>query len=116
MTLSALKVLHQSKIVLTLQSDLNNICQWSHENKLDFQSKKKCQMLKVTRKHCSFDRSYSINLNEKLNCVSNQADLGVLISCDLPWNYHIGKITAKANRMFGFIKRNCLKDMSHKHH
>ena len=65
-----------------LQSDLNKICCWSRENELDFQPKK-CEIMKVTRKRQGFDRSYYINWNEKLKCVSSQVDLGVSIFCDL---------------------------------
>ena len=94
-----------------LQSDLNKICCWSRENELDFQPKK-CEIMKVTRKRQGFDRSYYINWNEKLKCVSSQVDLGVSISCDLSWNSHIDQITASENRMLGFLKRNCSKFMS----
>ena len=33
----------------------------------------------------------------------------ILISSDLSWNNHIDSITAKANRMLGFLKRNYTK-------
>ena len=34
-------------------------------------------------------------------------DLGVMVTKDLTWSNHVRYVTAKANRMLGFIKRNC---------
>ena len=93
-----------------LQSDLDSLSEWSTINELDFQPHK-CENLRISRKCISFDRSYHI-CNIELKCFSSQRDLGVLISSDLSWNKYIDTIIAKANRMLGFLKRNCTKDLS----
>ena len=90
-----------------LQSDLDSLSEWSTINELDFQPHK-CENLRISRKRISFDRTYRI-CNIELKCISSQRDLGVLILSDLSWNKHIDTITAKANRMLGFLKRNCTK-------
>ena len=92
-----------------LQSDLDSLSEWSTINELDFQPHK-CENLRISRKRISFDRTYRI-CNIELKCISSQRDLGVLISSDLSWNKHIDTITAKANRMLGFLKRNWTKDL-----
>ena len=88
-----------------LQLDLDKLSDWSSINELDFQPKK-CENLRISRKRISFDRSYRTN-NVELKCTSTQKDLGIHITSDLSWDKHIESITAKANRMLGFLKRNC---------
>ena len=40
-------------------------------------------------------------------------DLGLFTASNLSWNQHVDKITAKANRVLGWVKRTCrdLKDI-----
>ena len=40
-------------------------------------------------------------------------DLGLFTTSNLSWNQHVDKITAKANRVLGLVKRTCrdLKDI-----
>ena len=90
--------------------DLDNLCDWATLNELDFQPKK-CVNLRISRKLCSFDRVYIINRMDQLKCVSSQRDLGVAVTKNLSWNDHIEQISAKANKMLGFIKRNCSRDL-----
>ena len=42
-----------------------------------------------------------------LEVVKSEKDLGVMIVNDTSWKEHIVTIVAKANRMLGFLKRNC---------
>ena len=94
-----------------LQSDLDSLSEWSTINELDFQPHK-CENLRISRKRISFEHPGSYRIcNIELKCISSQRDLGVLISSDLSWNKHIDTITAKANRMLGFLKRNCTRDL-----
>ena len=37
----------------------------------------------------------------------SQKDLGVTVTNKLTWSSHIERIVAKANRMLGFLRRNC---------
>jgi len=39
--------------------------------------------------------------------VTSEKDLGIVIANDTSWKDHIVMIVAKANRMLGFLKRNC---------
>ena len=52
--------------------------------------------------------------NSNLQSTSDFCDLGLVTNCNLSWNNHIDKITSKANRILGLIKRTCrgLKDVS----
>ena len=47
--------------------------------------------------------------HESLELVKTTKDLGITVNDDVSWGKHIAKITAKANRTLGLIKRrtNC---------
>ena len=51
--------------------------------------------------------------NSTLQSTSDFCDLGLVTNCNLSWNNHIDKISSKANRILGLIKRTCrgLKDV-----
>ena len=78
---------------------------------IEFQPRK-CENLRISRKRISFSRVYRINHNAELKCVDSQKDLGVIVTGNLLWNSHIVSISAKANRILGFLKRNCSKEIS----
>jgi hypothetical protein len=41
------------------------------------------------------------------NKVQEEKDLGLLMTSSLSWDSHIQRISAKANRMLGLLKRTC---------
>jgi hypothetical protein len=94
-----------------LQEDLSVLSDWAELNKLEFQPRK-CENLRISRKRISFSRVYRINHDAELKCVDSQKDLGVIVTGNLLWNSHIDSISAKANRMLGFLKCNCSKEIS----
>ena len=51
-------------------------------------------------------RSYDLN-GIDLEVVSTEKDLGIIIAKDTSWKEHLLMIVAKANRLLGFLKRNC---------
>lgn len=89
---------------LTLQSDINNIYNWSIINDLAF-NVKKCCVMSISRVNIASKPHYSMN-NETLIAKSTHADLGVLLSDSWSFNCHIDKIVNEAYRNLGFIFRN----------
>lgn len=88
-----------------LQHDLNSLNKWSSEKNLIFNDKK-CMVMRFTWKKSIEPPSYQ--LNQKPIIVANtQKDLGIIVSNDLKWSNHITHTVAKANRMLGFLRRNC---------
>jgi len=56
---------------------------------------------------CTWDICPEYFLNEKkLECVSEEKDLGVIVSDDLKWEQQCSQTVAKANKVLGLIKRN----------
>ena len=94
-----------------LQEDLNALSVWANLNELEFQPRK-CENLRISRKRISFNRTYRINHNVEIKRVDHQKDLGVIVTGNLLWNSHVDFISAKANRILGFLKRNCSKEIS----
>ena len=94
-----------------LQEDLNALSVWANLNELEFQPRK-CENLRISRKRISFNRTYRINHNVEIKRVDSHKDLGVIVTGNLLWNSHVDSISAKANRMLGFLKRNCSKEIS----
>ena len=41
---------------------------------------------------------------------------GVIVAENFTWNSHIDHLSDKANKILGFTKRNCTRDMSCKDH
>ena len=60
----------------------------------------------ISRKRNSPSCNYSLN-GFSLEVVKAEKDLGVLTSSDMTWKDHIITVVAKANKMLGFLKRNC---------
>ena len=62
--------------------------------------------MRISRKRLSPPRTYSLN-GIDLEVVKSEKNLGVTIVNDTSWKDHIVTTVAKANRMLGFLKRNC---------
>ena len=66
----------------------------------------KCKVMHVgynnNNKHAN---NYDVN-DVQLECVSEEKDLGVIISEDLKWQKQCSEAVRNANRLLGMIKRN----------
>jgi hypothetical protein len=90
-----------------LQSDLDSLHHWSSTWDLNFNTKK-CAALRFSRRKTSAPtQGYVLNQKPILKFAATQNDLGILVSNDLKWSSHVINIVAKANRMLGFLRRNC---------
>ena len=89
---------------LQLQSDLNTLEQWSIKWRMIF-NPSKCEYLKITNKTHSIASHYHIQ-HHTIKEVSHAKYLGVIIDQQLTWNEHVNHITAKANKVKGFLQRN----------
>ena len=74
---------------------------------------KKCKVMGICKKRSPLLSDLHLN-NCTLESTSEFCDLGLVTNCNLSWNNHIDKITSKANKILGLIKRTCrgLKDVS----
>ena len=99
--------IHNSQDSNLLQSDINSLCNWSSTWDLKF-NYKKCSIIRFSRKRSIQQSEYHLN-NELIPFKSTQRDLGIQVSSDLKWSQHIRNVVAKANRMLGFLRRNCVR-------
>ena len=99
------KVTNHYPDYLHLQQDLDTLSNWSLRNELFFQPTK-CSNLRISRKRLSPPRSYVLN-GINVEVFTAEKDLGIMIANDTSWKDHLVVIVAKANRMLGFLKRNC---------
>ena len=67
----------------------------------------------MTRKKTPIIFNYTLD-DTTLTRVSEEKDLGVIITSTLSWDSHIHTITTKANKLLGLLKRTCplLMDVS----
>ena len=90
---------------LKLQRDIDRLGRWARKWGMRFQPVK-CNTMQLTTK-----RSSKIQANHTLEGtvrenVESIKYLGVTITNDLKWNAHISNVCTKANRTFGFLRRN----------
>ena len=79
---------------------LSNMHVWPQGNNIRFNTSQ-CKVLTVTRK-----KTHTLD-GTALTRVSEEKDLGVIITSTLSWDSHIHTITAKANKLLGLLKRTC---------
>ena len=87
-----------------LQCDLSRLECWERDWQMSF-NPSKCKVIKVTRKRKPSDFQYILH-GQTLESIDHTKYLGVHISRDLRWNTHADRVTSKANRTLGFVRRN----------
>ena len=95
-----------------IQVTLSKMHDWSQRNNIRFNTSK-CKAPTVTRKKTPIIFNYILD-DTTLTRVSEENDLGVIITSTLSWDPHIHTITTKANKLLGLLKRTCplLMDVS----
>ena len=86
---------------IALQEDLKNLEKWAAEWGMKFNAVK-CYTLPIKQKTFYM---YQLD-NTFLKEVTSNPYLGLNISDDLTWNYHINSMCKKASSTLGFIRRN----------
>ena len=97
----AIKTLDQVEL---LQKDLNSICKWCGQWRMDL-NVSKCCAISITRNTDPLNSSYHLN-ELQVKSTNAQKDIGVFVTSDLKWTTHVRSVTAKANKMLGFIRRS----------
>ena len=88
-----------------LQDDLNSLVKWETDWQMQF-NVAKCHSMRVTRhlpdKHIIFD--YTLQ-QQKLEQVQSAKYLEITITDNLDWGQHVSKISCKATKTMGFLRR-----------
>ena len=105
------RVISTQEDLYTFQSDIDKISDWCKMNKMRINTKK-CKIMRITRKKSPLVGEYKIE-GQPSKSVNEYKDLGLFTASNLSWNQHVDKITAKANRVLGLVKRTFrdLKDI-----
>ena len=82
-----------------LQSDLNQLTNWSRKWPLKF-NEQKCKVMHFGHQNAS--QAYWLN-NTTLESTRKEKDLGIYVTDNLKFSNHITKIAAKANSVLGRI-------------
>jgi hypothetical protein len=87
---------------ISMQEDLNKLIAWSQTWQMNF-NVSKCSVMHLGCRN--IESNYKMG-EADLNCVSNQRDLGVIITNDLKWGHQCDEAFKRANRTIGFVSRN----------
>ena len=79
--------------------------EWTQVNNINFNASK-CKILTVTRKKQPLVHDYTLN-NKQLEHVTEEKDLGVIVTSTLSWDEHVHATVSKANKLLGLLKRTC---------
>ena len=98
----------------SLIKDIDKISEWCKMNKMTIYTKK-CKIIRITREKSPLAGECNVE-GQPLKGVNVYKDLGLFTASDLSWNQHVDKISAKANRVLGLVKKTCrdLKDIDAK--
>ena len=96
---------------IKLQEDLDRLHKWSLDWQMLFNTDK-CHLMRFTRRRNIIDSQYHLG-DDQLTSVSEYPYLGLTFSTDMSWQKQIDKMTTKANRMLGLLRRN-LRNCSQK--
>lgn len=95
--------------ILSLELELNKLCEWPTANKLTLNAKKSNDVMFLNyRKKLSFKPTINIFVIDKmsyspLECKDYVKYLGILIDKNLNWKTHIGVIALKNSKTIGMI-------------
>ena len=87
-----------------LQNDLDSLAHWENTWGMQFHPQK-CNSLSITKSRTPFKHDYTLK-GHILESVDTAKYLGITLSSNMSWEPHINNITAKANKILGFLKRN----------
>ncbi len=87
-----------------LQQNINLLMDWEQKWQMSFNIQK-CHIMTISKKRSPLQFNYMMH-NNILERVTTATYLGVEISSKLSWEPHISRITAKANRTLGMLRRN----------
>ena len=94
-----------------LQSDINNVLQWSERNKLPF-NLVKCEVITVKRCNQFYNATYMMG-SHTVERKEEVRDLGITVDLRFTFGAHIDRSRTKARQMMGYIKSIIKRTIRH---
>ena len=103
-----LKLVVNANLPSLNQNDLDILSDWQKNWLLSFNTvDNKCKVLHVHRKGRTKFNEYRLN-DSVLPVVDTEKDLGINVTNDLKWDYHISQNISKAKQSIGWVSRNVI--------
>ena len=103
-----LKLVVNANLPSLNQSDLDMLNDWQKKWLLSFNTTdNKCKVLHVHRKGRVTFNEYKLN-DSVLPVTDTEKDLGINVTNDLKWDYHISQNISKAKQSIGWVTRNVI--------
>ena len=98
------RVIQDANDAQALQNDLAQMCSWATDWQMLFNADK-CSVLTITHRQSPLKFDYTIG-GKQLQHVTHHPYLGVELTSDLNWEYHINQTVSKSQRTLNLIRRN----------
>ena len=93
--------------IQNLQNDINKIVDWTRRWLMNL-NENKSKVMHISRKNLKdsyYIESFDGKSQSWLSVRTLERDLGIMISSDLKWNYHVKYCANKANKILGMLTR-----------
>jgi len=104
------KAISSSTDYVSLQSDIDAVYQWAHDNLLTF-NRAKCKCMLISKRKKRMCPTMTLN-GEDMELVQKYKYLGVTVCDNLSWSTHIQQICVKARKILGLLYRKVAKHTS----
>ena len=98
------RVIQDANDVQALQNDLAQMCSWATDWQMLLNADK-CSVLTITHRQSPLKFDYTIG-DKQLQHVTHHPYLGVELTSDLNWEYHINQMVSKSKRTLHLIRGN----------
>ena len=103
-----LKLVVNANLPSVTQDDLDILNAWQKKWLLSFNTvDSKCKVLQVSVKGRTIYNDYSLN-DSVLPVIDSEKDLGINVTSNLKWDYHISQNINKAKKCIGWVTRNVI--------
>jgi hypothetical protein len=102
-----INIIRKKEDISIFQQDLQTLMEWSNKWLVKFNTEK-CKVMHIGKKNVQHNYTFDVNNEIIMPKITEEKDLGVILTNDLNWKPHINSAISKAYRKLGMIK-HCFK-------